>query len=243
MAGIFGGLFDRGAAPATPAAPAAAAVDPAIAAAAAAEAGKPAAGSLESFQPMWAALDKSNAAPENQPLNLGVDATKLGAALKDSNLVGAIDPALMAAVAAGGEGAVQAMQAIQNATARNVLIQSTTANSKLIEAAIAEATQRLEAKFDKSSTSRSAQEQILAALPGLNTPAAAPLVDTIRAGIIASEPTLSATQVADKVKQYFVALSGVVTPQSSAGAAGGSRGAKDAGGETDWFARLGLSEK
>lgn len=196
---------------------------PAPAAAGAAGAGAAAAADpMAGFSGMWEALAKQREAQAaGTAQSVALTPEQVAQAAANANFAGNIDPNLAAVALGGGEGAVQALAQIINQASRNAFAQAVAASSGIAERAASAQRQQIQGQLPTLVKDAQFQDQLLGAMPQLNNPTMQPMVEIIRAGIAANNPTFTPSQLAEKTREFLAGFASVTAPQQqqTAGAA------------------------
>lgn len=199
---------------------------PAPAAAGAAGAGAAAAADpMAGFSGMWEALAKQREAQAaGTAQSVALTPEQVAQAAANANFAGNIDPNLAAVALGGGEGAVQALAQIINQASRNAFAQAVAASSGIAERAASAQRQQIQGQLPTLVKDAQFQDQLLGAMPQLNNPTMQPMVEIIRAGIAANNPTFTPSQLAEKTREFLAGFASVTAPQQqqTAGAAQGA---------------------
>lgn len=187
----------------------------------------PAATPLDQFTKLWE-TDPNSGTPADTSLFGAVDPKKVFEAAKGANFASAIPQDVLAAVANGGDGAVAALQQAINASTQAAFAQSTIAATKLIEQAIAKATEQNMAALPGLVKRHAAADSLQTENPALSNPAAQPIISAIQAQLAIKYPDATASQLAQMAKDYLGNFAEVVKPTKPVEAA------KPAAGEMDW---------
>jgi hypothetical protein len=168
--------------------------------------------------------------PNAPPTNLSTALTpdKVFEIAKGANFAGAISQEHLTAIAAGGDGAVAALQSAINSATQAVFAQSTLATSKLIEKAIADTNAANLAALPGLVKQHSASDSLRTENPALSSPAAAPIIAAVQAQLALKHPTATATQLTAMAKEYLGNFAALVAPAPKVVTPA------IAPGETDW---------
>lgn len=172
---------------------------------------------LAEFAEMFKKLQEVNTAQQSSKPSLpNLDPKQLGELLSKTQMAPQISEAHIAAIQAGGPEALQTLNTLLNQTAQAAVLQSITAAQRLTQTGIDTALSASTTQLPQLVRDHLFQQSLAAALPNLQDPAVAPLVEVVRAGVAASNPTLTPEQLTEKAVQYFQGLSSVTAPQVSA---------------------------
>lgn len=164
---------------------------------------------LAQFKDIWEPTNNEGTADPNAPL-LPLDPTKLTEVVKKAQFTGGITPEMMQQVAAGGEEAVAAFQQAMNSVAQNVMMQSTLASNKMIEAAVRKAVNASEAKIPSLLN----KQQTLQSNPLFSNPAIKPVFEAVHSQLAAKNPTASPAELAQMTQDFITAVGGAFAPKA-----------------------------
>ena len=187
---------------------------------------------LANFATLWEDAQKAVDASANKatPVVPALDAAKLQAALANRTFV-QVSPEHAAAITAGGEGAIAAVQALVNQAAQTAVSSSVLMATKLMETANANQQAVLQQTLPQQMRDQLFQQELLQAMPNLSNPAISPLVETVRAGLAATNPSATPAQLSEMAQAYFTDMVKVFSPQQQATVPEGMT----ASGGTDFF--------
>jgi len=203
---IFDQLMGRGAAPApvaqTPASPAATPVDPT------AIPTDPAAIAVTASNLWDTTVDP--AAPV--PFSLGVTTEGLQQLAQSIDITASIPAELKAAIAAGGQGALDAMVQLQNHTAQQMFAQNAAVTNALIEQAMKKMQDGADVAIDRRIKSLNVADTTFANNPALKDPLVAPIVASLQQRAIQKYPQASTTEINALVSAGLAKLGNVLNP-------------------------------
>lgn len=182
---------------------------------------------LDAFSGLWD-TDPKSGVPTDQSLFGSLDPQKVFEAAKNANFAGSITPETLQAIAAGGDGAIAALQAAINSSTQAVFAQSTLATTKLIQQAIDKTNAANLANLPGLVKQHSAADSLQSENPALSNPAAAPIVSALQAQLAIKHPTATASQLKTMATDYLSNFAEVVKPTKPAAKA------EPAPGEIDW---------
>lgn len=230
MAGIFDIFKPAVPAATTPATPPVPDADAAAKAKAAAEAKDAAEAKatpkLEDYAKIWEVPKAEGTVVD--PTRINLDPAKLQQALQGKNLVGQIDPNVLATVLGDDkQAAATALVSMLNNVAINLMTQNVSATKGMVETALGNYNNSVDSKVASITKSQAASNALFAEMPSLNNPAIAPMLEQIKAGLTVNNPTWTADQVAAETVKFFKALSSAVSPAPAAGAPAQQEAATD----------------
>lgn len=188
----------------------------------------PNASQLDNFNTLW--QPNTDAPTEPQPL-INVDPKSLAEAASKTNFVKMISPEQMQAIAAGGEGAVQAFAQAMNKVAQGVYAQSAFATTKIVEQAVAKAQERFTSEIPNHVKKLQVSESLRNENPALNHPAASPILGAIESQLTVKHPNASSTEITNMARQYLEQFATAVNKPKEAAKA---KQAAETNQGTDW---------
>lgn len=118
------------------------------------------------------------------------------------------------AIQAGGEEATRALLTIMNTTAQNAFMQAMMGSAQLVQQGLTQANNSLDARLQQGIKQQQFSNQLLEANPALNHPAAAPILDSLKASFAAKFPQASSTELAKMAQEYLSNFAQVANPQA-----------------------------
>ena len=182
---------------------------------------------LDAFSKLWE-TDPNAPTPTDNSVFGTIDPQKVFDAAKQANFAGSISQETLAAISAGGEGAVKALQQAMNATTQAAFAQSTLAATKMIEQAVAKMQAAQEAALPGLVARHAASDSLRSKNPALSSPAAAPVIKALEAQIAIKHPNATASQLTAMAEDYLGNFAQVVAPAKP------TEPIKPATGEVDW---------
>lgn len=186
---------------------------------------------LDTFSNLWEPKKPvEGAPPEFDPSNIfQLNQESMAQALAQVNFASGITEDHIAAITAGGEGAVKALGEMLNNTARQTMGAATQASAKMIEKAMTSASGAMDGKINNQVRQNQIASHLQETNPIVNHPAAAPMIQAMQTQLAAQFPKASPAEIAQKVQDYMGAFAAVATgkPQAEAEAAKAAQG-------TDW---------
>lgn len=147
------------------------------------------------------------------PILAPLDPVKLQQSVANTNFAASIDPQVLQKAASGD---AQALMEAINTASRDAFLTATQLSHQLSEHASREAATRLDGSLDRRIRSHQIRTQNIDN-PVLQHPAAAPLVNAVKAQIAAANPSMPATEVTRKAEEYFLTFADQLTaPQRQA---------------------------
>lgn len=167
---------------------------------------------MDAFKDLWAAPVKVEGAEEefNPAAIFNIDPATMQAAIGKINFAeGVVTQEDLAAITAGGPEAMQAFMKALNGTGAKAMQLATTASAKMVEQAMT----RASGAMDKKIASGVKLNQVSSAMqelnPALSHPAAAPMVNALKAQFTAKHPTASPTEITTMISSYLDNFAGI----------------------------------
>jgi hypothetical protein len=132
------------------------------------------------------------------------------------------------AIAAGGEGAMQAFASALNTVSQNVYAQSAFASTKIVEQAMARAKESFMSELPQHIKKQSVSDSLRAENPIFLNPAVQPIISALEAQLTVKFPNASASELQTMAKQYVEALGTSFAPKPKENPQTSGRA------ETDW---------
>lgn len=160
---------------------------------------------LDKFADLWKAPVKAEDAPADfDPTKIfNFDPAKMAEAVGTINFAEVVGKDKLAAIVAGGEGAMEAFAQALNATAAKTMTLSTTAAGKMIEQAMGQATAAMDQRVAKQVKLNQVNSQMQELNPALSHAAAAPLVNALTTQFTGQFPLATPKEINDKVMEYI----------------------------------------
>lgn len=168
-------------------------------------------GPMAKFGKMWEAFGKKTL-EQSKPQEIKLPADKLAEIAKQLNFTGSVTKEQMEAVTKGGEAGIAAMLEIVNAAGQAGFQKSAQVSAKMLEDALKTQADSFKASLPDLIKEVQSGASVSKALPGLNDPALAPMVQMVRSGIQANNPGATADEITAEVQEYFSNLAEVVSP-------------------------------
>ena len=164
---------------------------------------------LDQFKDVWQ-TDPNAVAPE--AMFAGVTQQSLQTSAKKNDFTKVVTPELMSAIAAGGEGAIQATLQAMNAMTQKGFGDSAFATTKIIEQALEKQQAKFEAMLPNLIKSHNVGESLQASNPIFSHPASAPVLEMFKTQAIQKYPNASAAEIQKMASDYLVAFASVGNP-------------------------------
>lgn len=170
----------------------------------------PAESPLEKFSKVW----EPNAVDPNAQSagSNAVTPEQLMEAAGKVDFAKVLDPAALQAIAAGGEGAMQAFASSMQKISQTVYGHSAYATTKIVEQAVSQAEDRFAAKLPGLINSQSSKNALLSENVAFNNPAVAPIVQMIHAQIASKYPNATSNEITAMAKEMMQGAAQVFNP-------------------------------
>lgn len=168
---------------------------------------------LDKFKTLSEPVDPKTLPEQFDPTKLfDMDPAKLRGEVDKLNFAGNASPEDLAAVVAGGEGAVAALQNIMNGVARNIFYNSTVASTRLVEQGITKSMPAVDGRVKSTLREHSVREALSGSDPIFNTPAAQVMLQPLQKGFMEKYPTASPTEIASMAQEYLKDFANKINP-------------------------------
>ena len=183
---------------------------------------------LDSLKDLWDTKNADGAEPTN-PGDLGslldIDPAKIQETVNAVDFSQVIPADTMNKIAEGGEQAQHAFAAAMNKVAQTVFSQSMIANATLVQRALANAEERIDARANNLMRSNQISETVSGDNEVFRHPAVVPIVKGLENQLAAKYPTASAAEISSKALGMFKELATSIRgedPKNKAAAKGGT---------------------
>lgn len=197
----------------------------------------PPASPLDTFKDVWQTPTNSQT-DTNTSMFGAVDQAKLMESASKVDFSKTATPEQLQAIAAGGQGAMEATMAVMNKVAQTVYAQSAFATTKIVDQALAKAQEGYDARLPSLVKKFSVNENLQTENPLLSNPALTPLVSALSDQLVRKNPNATSAEIQQQVNDYFAALGSTFAPKPVETPA--SRAAAKAAKQEDWSAFLGI---
>lgn len=182
---------------------------------------------LDEFSPLW--QTDLNAKPVVEAPMFNVDPAKMAAAAKGNDFTKAVTPEMLAAIAAGGEGAVKATLEAMNAVAQKGFADSAIATTKIVEQALAKQQDKFEKSLPNLIKNQNLSENLRNSNPIFNHPAAAPILEMFKNQVTQKYPQATAAEQQEMAVKYLTSFAEAANPPKQSAAQ-----KQSAANEMDW---------
>jgi len=164
---------------------------------------------LADFADLWKPADNANA-----PTSMfgEIDQTKLMEAAKKTDFSKAVSKEQFEAIAAGGQGAVEAFAAAMNSVAQTVYANSAVATTKIVEQALTKAQQSYDTRLPGIIKQHTLSDTLRSENPVFSNPAVQPLISAMETQMAVKYPNATASELTSMAKQYIEGLGTVFSP-------------------------------
>lgn len=191
---------------------------------------QPAASPFDGFKDLWST--PTTPTEGNTPMFAGVTPETLMASAGKVDFAKAVTPEQMQAIAAGGQGAVEAFAQSMNKIAQTVYAQSAFATTKIVDQAMARQQDQFAKQLPSMVKKFSVNENLQDQNPLLSNPALTPLVSALSDQLVRKNPNATSSEIQQQVNDYFSALGITFAPKPPETAA--SKAAQKAAAAEDW---------
>jgi len=174
---------------------------------------------MAAFAGIWEALAKQQETAQKSPAGIPMlDAKQLAEALGKTRIAPQVTEAQSQAITTGGAEALQAVSELLNQTAQASTMQAILASQRMVAAASESTQNTIQSGLPAQLRDQLFQQQLSAKLPNLSNPAVAPMVEMVRAGLAANNPSLTPEALTEQAAQFFSEFSKGISGEVPAGA-------------------------
>jgi len=164
---------------------------------------------LAEFANVWDTVP-SDGKDDSAPMQ--IDPTKLQEAVLKADFSKQITPEILAKIAEGGEGAVQATMQAMNSVGQQVMMQSTLATNKMIDQAVAKAVTTQQSKIPELLAKQNLSNSLKDANPVFNDPAVKPVIDAVANQLQSKFPQASTTELTAMAEKFALTMGEALNP-------------------------------
>jgi hypothetical protein len=171
---------------------------------------------------------KENAFVPFEAPRFNLDAAKLNTAVSSMDFTKGITPEQLQKINAGGQDAMQTMLSVVNTMVQQAVAQTTMANSKVMESALASTTKNIADSVPSVVNSHNLNAAVSKVSPLFSNPATKPMLDSLKRQLVAAYPNASPDEIAveaQKQLQNFVSEITSTLPQQQS---------QQQSGKVDW---------
>lgn len=183
---------------------------------------------LDAFKSLWETDPNAKPIAPEPGMFANVTPEKLQEAARKNDFSAVATPELLAAINAGGEGATAAMVQMMQGMAQKGFGDSAFATTKIVEQALAKQKEDFMAQLPGLMKNQNVSENLRTANPIFNHPAAAPMLEVMKAQVIQKHPNATAAEIQAMAQDYLVNFAAAATPNTQTAAQ------KAAAKEFDW---------
>jgi len=164
---------------------------------------------LDPFKDMWEPIT-TEASPTGLPI--AIDKAKLAEVIGKADFSKSLNPESLAAITAGGEGAVAALVDVINTNSRQLLTQTTLATDQMVQQAFegynTAQTKNLPQLMKAQGLSNNLSEN-----PVFNNPAVVPIIEAVKTTLAANNPNATVAQLTEMAHNYIEVMGEAFTPK------------------------------
>lgn len=166
---------------------------------------------LDQFSSLWEPVTNENG-DTSTPDTL--DPAKLQELVKSANFTSGLNPESLAAIQAGGEGAVTAFTDSLNTVAQQVLMQATLAANQMQEHKIKTELEKQAATIPDMIRSQSLSNNLKTANPVFSNPAVTPIMEAVQSQLAAKNPNATADELTVMTQDFVSVLGEAFSPKA-----------------------------
>lgn len=178
-----------------------------------ASAPNPAAEGLDKFNDLWKPVESSQNS-QAEPL-INVKPEQMMEVAKKIDFTRVMNQEQLNAVAAGGQGAVQAMAQIMNTVAQTVYAQNMHATKTMVEQAVQKTQEQMRSELPQHIKLQTVSESVRGSNPAFNHPAAAPIMGALQQQLTTKFPNASAAEIASMAGDYISSFATALQPKQA----------------------------
>jgi len=179
---------------------------------------------LDEFATLWE-TDPNKKSPADTYKPEPLDTTKLQEMMGKIDLSSAVPADVQQAIAAGGEGAVEATMKALNMVAQQALVQSTLVANKMQEQTTVKIQEAILARIPSLLKEQNLSASLNDANPVYNNPAVAPIMDALKSTLAVKYPDASTKELTEMTQRFVTSLGQAVIPKEEP---------KKVDGDMDW---------
>lgn len=183
---------------------------------------------LDAFKTLWETDPNAKVTPPEPSMFANVTPEKLQEAARKNDFSKVATPELMAAITAGGEGAAAAMVQMMQGMAQKGFGDSAFATTKIVEQALEAQQKKFTEMLPSLMKNQNVSENLRNSNPIFNHPAAAPMLEVLKAQVLQKHPNATAAELQTMASDYLVSFASAATPVTQTAAS------KAASFEMDW---------
>ena len=180
------------------------------------DAGTPGIPNMDQFKDLFTAPTPEQLAAEGKfdpnSLFAGLEPAKVREAVSQMSFTDNINSEQLAAIQAGGEGAVQALMQVMNTTSQNTMAQALISNAEMIKQAMGNVSGTLDTRISAVARKQAVSAAVHNGNPALNNPAIKPMVDALTMSFSMKNPQATPEQIRESVSEYMTKMAAVINP-------------------------------
>jgi hypothetical protein len=180
---------------------------------------------LSQFKDLWEPVtdDKGNPVAPASERYINIDPAKVMESAKKVDFAKLIPQEHFQAVAAGGEGAMQAMMAIINTLGQTLYAQSAITSANLTEQTMGNAANRFAASVPDMIKQHQVSDSLRSEHPVFSNPATQPLLQLVEAQMTAKYPNATVSDIKRSAQDYITQFAGAITAGNDAASGKGKQ--------------------
>lgn len=164
------------------------------------------------FNDIWTKLGEKVGANTGKA-KVELPAAQLKAVAGKLDFAKGVTEAQIQAITAGGQDAASALLEIVNHVGRTSFETAMAANANMVQDALSRQADIHNGQIAEHIKAAQLGTNISRDLPGLDSPMARPLIETIRAGVLANNPGATADELTAETKELLMEFAGVIQPK------------------------------
>lgn len=165
---------------------------------------------LDQFKSLWDPIATDGKEGSGDPAPL--DPARLQEIISKADFTKSLSQDKLGLIAAGGDGAISAFTEALNAVGQQVLMQSTMAANQMQEQAIKAALDKYAANLPNAIKSQSLTNN-LNANPVFSNPAVTPIIEAVKAQLVAKNPNATADQLTEMAQNFVTVMGEAFSPK------------------------------
>ena len=164
---------------------------------------------LDAFSDMWKPVAANGA---GDPLFANVDPVKMMEAAKKTNFTSLITKEQQAAIAQGGQGAVEAFMQSINLVGQQAFANSAMATTKIVDQALAKQMEQFKSLLPNLVKQHTLSDNLRETNPVFNHPSVAPLINAMETQLAAKHPNATSSELTKLAQDYVLGLGQAFNP-------------------------------
>lgn len=188
-------------------------------------------GPLSAYESTWIPNKDVKEIPNPGDMFNNIDPAKIAEAAGKIDFTSVATAEQLQKIQGGGADAMATMMAVMNTVAQSAYARSAVATTKIVQAALTQASESNDARLPSLIKKHSVNEGLLSKNPLMANPAVAPLVQALQETLVRKNPGATSAEIQEQINGYFVGLSTAFAPAPVPTAA-----TKKAKQQEDWSA-------